>query len=238
MWPKTKLTYDPSRPVDVELWLTTFKACADILPLLTQEEQEKAQELTHLPRREEYITTRALQRHAISKATGQPPADLKFTKGPNHKPHHAQTAFNLSNCKGLVACAISLSELGLDIEPHDRGQQALEVATRVYTDHERKQLNALAPKAREEAAIELWTLKEAVMKASGKGFHLEPSSFELTVQQNEISATSETSDLGGNWFLTLSILKSGHALALATTMPNPNIRIHSFPIPYRLGLSS
>jgi len=238
MWPKTQLSYDPNRPTDVDLWLSRTAMGSEILHLLSEDEQEKASQLTLQSRREEYITTRAIQRHALARFTGLSPQELAFEKGPYNKPSHPLAAFNLSNCKGLVACAIAKSELGLDIEPHDRGHQAYEVASRVYTDREREDLALLATPERNKAAIELWTLKEAVMKASGMGFQLDPQSFELSQENGELKATSQTTDLGGNWHLTLTILASGHAMSLATSMPRPNIRIHHFPTPYRLGLNS
>ncbi len=73
--------------------------------------------------------------------------------------------FNISHSDGLVCCAFSKSEVGLDIEkpkPFSTG-----VLNRVLCESEK----AVLEKAenREEAFIRFWTLKEAYLKHSGDG---------------------------------------------------------------------
>src|SRR5262249_53174851 len=70
-------------------------------------------------------------------------------------------------------------ELGLDTEPLDRADQILDVAESVFTPFERDALARLRPPDRRLRAVQLWTLKEAYMKARGMGFSVPVQSFEI-----------------------------------------------------------
>ena len=87
--------------------------------------------------------------------------------------------FNISHSGDYVILAISDCELGADIEkiaPYNP-----KVANRCFTANEKEWLNQSPC---DERFYQLWTGKEAVMKATGKGFSMNPQSFELLPIQN------------------------------------------------------
>ncbi len=182
-------------------------------------------------RRAEYATARALQRCAISEATGIAADKLHFTKGAHGKPTHASAQFNITHCTGLVACAVSHdAPIGIDAEPLTRGNQVIEVMKRVFTPKECADLNALPIAQKQRAAIELWTLKEAVMKECGKGMTLEPSSFGVGVHAEKLTLK----DPGLN--LSLYHLGKAHALAICTKASGSlNIQTRWFQTPFDLS---
>lgn len=119
----------------------------------------------------------ALLRHALAVAAGGTPAGWRFERGPWGKPRLAAgqegPVFNLTHTPGLVACALAAAgDLGVDAE-HDRdGAAPLDLAPRVFLPAEQALLaGAAAPAA---TFFALWTLKEAVMKATGLGAGLAP----------------------------------------------------------------
>lgn len=242
MWPQFDLQppQGAAQP-DVILWLSEHAphiAEADFTRDLVAAEMERITNLTLAKVRQEFATARALQRHAVAQATGIAPCDLVFTKGSLGKPLHTNCFFNITHCKGLVALAIARSELGIDAEPLDRGPQVLPLAARVFTPTERRSIFALPLHERAGAALELWTLKEAVMKASGRGLTLEPAAFELERRGTEIIPVSQSEDLTGPWRTFLIHLDGEHALALClheSLGPTPSVAIKRFPTPYRLG---
>ncbi|WP_116125397.1 4'-phosphopantetheinyl transferase family protein [Lewinella sp. IMCC34183] len=88
-------------------------------------------------------------------------------------PGLAQFDFNISHTEGLVACAAARAcgRVGVDVERV--GEIDLREFRRVFTPEEYTYLTGLE-NPREEF-YRFWTRKEAVMKADGRGFYLDPS---------------------------------------------------------------
>lgn len=235
MWPISKLVHNPTRPPDVTLWLSRVDTTRDQNSFLTQlndEERQRFDTMSLPKRRAEYATARAMQRHSVSEATGIAADRLNFTKGAQGKPAHAAIEFNVTHCTGLVACAVShQNPIGIDAEPLSRGDQVIEVMKRVFTPSECASLNALPLAQKQRAAIALWTLKEAVMKECGKGMSLEPASFGVSIQNDELLLKDP------NLNLSLYHLGQAHALAICIAAPGPlNIETRWFETPFDLSL--
>lgn len=81
--------------------------------------------------------------------------------------------FNLSHSGEYVLLAVSSCNVGADIEQH--GRMTEKVARRVFTPAELKWLE----QEPEERFTVLWTLKEAVTKALGRGLYLPFGAFEV-----------------------------------------------------------
>lgn len=157
-----------------------------------------------------------LLRLALSEATGRPAHAWRFRRGDNAKPALAPgfdgPAFNLTHTPGLAACALAWhGAVGIDAE-HDRGGVApLEVAPSVFTPAERDQLARLSGRAQAQGFFDLWTLKEATMKALGLGFALEPRSLHARPSPPAVTGAAVTGDWG---FATLQPSEA-HRLAVA-----------------------
>jgi 4'-phosphopantetheinyl transferase len=124
--------------------------------------------------RRDYAAAHALLRTALSRHADTGPADWRFGRSPGGKPHvdapHAPS-FNLSHTHGVVACAVAFDlPLGVDVERIDRRMSAAAidaVARRCFSHGE---VRALGRAVRADARFcELWTLKEAFIKATGAG---------------------------------------------------------------------
>ena len=78
--------------------------------------------------------------------------------------------FNLSHASGIVSCAIAAdAAVGIDVERSDLAFDCSPIASRYFSDDEMAQLNRCAPQDRSARFVELWTLKEAYLKATGQG---------------------------------------------------------------------
>ena len=76
--------------------------------------------------------------------------------------------FNLAHTDGLVAMAVCRhARVGVDVEK--LGRAPLAVAERYFSAAEVAQLRALPPEAQPRRFVQLWTLKEAYLKAIGTG---------------------------------------------------------------------
>ena len=145
------------------------------LQLLSSKERQQHQELIREPDRQLYLLSHSMLRIALSHRTARPVAEWVFEQEPAGKPHIADDTpgnpeFSLSHTAGLTVCALSQDgSVGVDVEPIVRGADVLEIASTKFTDPERRYLEGLPGRKREEAAVWMWTAKEATLKATGQG---------------------------------------------------------------------
>ena len=120
------------------------------------------------PREREYLTSRWLIRQAIGKSANLPPHQCRPVAGrPTASGRPDGWQLSLSHSHGLSACATRASSpIGLDLEPCQRHPQWQKVARRWFTAVEQEWL------FREDdpnAFLKVWTMKEAWLKATGRG---------------------------------------------------------------------
>ncbi|CAN0926596.1 4'-phosphopantetheinyl transferase Sfp [Linum grandiflorum] len=86
--------------------------------------------------------------------------------------------FNISHTCSLVACGVAVnSSIGIDVEEKQRRTKhsILAFAKRYFSAHEFEHLDAIPDlELQQQEFIKLWTLKEAYVKALGKGFSAAP----------------------------------------------------------------
>lgn len=105
--------------------------------------------------------------------------------GAHGKPALATAAlsFNLSHSGDAAAVALARGiEVGIDLETMSRPRPHARLARRFFCPSEARALAAVAPQDRETAFLRLWTAKESVLKALGRGlaFGLDRLEFDLT----------------------------------------------------------
>ena len=148
------------------------EACAAIL---NEEERARVARFKFERHRQESLATRALVRTALSRHRAVAPGDWKFKLNPQGKPEtdpECGLSFNLSNSLGLVVCLVAEgmdSRVGVDVEPHDRAKQIMELVPKVFSPVEQTQLAALPDGEKADRVLSLWTLKESYIKARGLG---------------------------------------------------------------------
>lgn len=101
-------------------------------------------------------------------------------KGEHGKPYlkrFPQICFNISHSNGIAVCAISQSEVGIDVERIGTFRSA--VARRVLTEKEIEFLETLAEHERGEMFYRFWTLKESYLKLDGSGLARDPREVEF-----------------------------------------------------------
>lgn len=119
--------------------------------------------------------------------------------------------FNISHAHDWVVCVYSDSgEVGIDIE-HIIPINIIEYQNMMTHDEYQRARNDP-----QFDFFQLWTLKEAIMKAQGQGFYLSPTSFELPSpfyndKTVEINHT--------NWFVFSQSFANDYRLALASLYP-------------------
>ena len=152
--------------------------------LLDGAEHERAGRFVFEAGRVEYIAAHALSRMALAAHLGADPRAFGFVVGEFGKPSvlldgaSAPVSFNLSHTAGMVAVAVGSPgmALGVDVENGSR-EVDLSIADSYFARPEVDWLMALPVSERQGGFMTLWTLKEAFIKATGKGLSQELDSF-------------------------------------------------------------
>jgi 4'-phosphopantetheinyl transferase len=123
-----------------------------------------------------FVSAHALLRHALSLYEDVPAGAWAFAQNEFGKPRLADRhrgidiGFNLAHTHGLVACVVCRgTDVGIDVESMNPRIHSLDLATRYFSPTEVSGLQACAEHDRAARFIELWTLKEAYVKAIGTG---------------------------------------------------------------------
>jgi 4'-phosphopantetheinyl transferase len=148
---------------------------AAAVALLSTLERERQARFGFARDRREYAVAHALLRVGLGAALGVPARDVELTADARGRPLVARSrsrpippAFSLSHCHGVVACAVALEgEVGIDVERIDAAPALGRVASEYFTPAECADLETCDAEARLHRFYALWTLKEALFKASG-----------------------------------------------------------------------
>lgn len=143
--------------------------------LLTDRERARLDHFRFDRDRDVALASRALERRALSAcAPGIAPADWRFEADGSGRPQliapRATLAWNVANTVGLVVCAVTRAPraIGVDVEPA-RADAPPEVVDSHFASAERAGLRALPIADQPRRFVELWTLKEAYLKARSLG---------------------------------------------------------------------
>lgn len=133
-----------------------------------------------------FLVSRALLRWALSHYLDAPAHTWRFETGPHGRPRLLEPrglGHNLSHTQGAVAIAVSGSDrLGIDVEL-TAVAPPVHLASRCFAEAEWRGLSSLAAGAAQRRFIELWTLKEAFVKATGFGLHLPLNGFSFDIRE-------------------------------------------------------
>jgi len=135
----------------------------------------------------DYAAAHALLRATLSRYGDRAPERWRFDKTANGKPFLVDqgagcASFSLSHTHGMVACAVTQdADVGVDVECIDRAVDAGEIAARFFAPTEADLLARLDADARRDRFFDLWTLKEAFVKALGVGLSMSLASLAFTI---------------------------------------------------------
>ncbi|KAE8673031.1 hypothetical protein F3Y22_tig00111817pilonHSYRG00004 [Hibiscus syriacus] len=192
------------------------------------------------------LLARALVRTTIARYqtnSQMNPRSLKFRKNLYGKPEvewrdednfsPLPLQFNLSHTSTMIACGVTVNvPIGIDIEEKQRRTKnnLIAFAQRYFSAYEVKVLTTISdPEVQRQEFIKLWTLKEAYVKALGKGFSAVPfKTFTIRFRETTLrnfhppgSSVSEASDIivesfddptnpTNNWQFTLLEVAGSH----------------------------
>jgi 4'-phosphopantetheinyl transferase len=170
----------------------------------------------------DYAAAHALLRTALSRNTDRRPDSWQFDKTSRGKPLLIDDAgngasFSLSHTHGMVACAVTADvEIGVDVESIAREVNVLDLAARFFSPAEAQMLARLDPTSRRGRFFDLWTLKEAVLKAIGIGLSESLAAWTFSIDATGGVALEPTADVERDaWKFGLFIPDPRYRLAVA-----------------------
>jgi len=160
---------------EVQVWVgdldVTEARYTDLSKTLSREERQRAETLAPaLARR--FAVARGILRSLLSGFTGIPADRLRFEYGSNGKPWLVDhdISFNVSHSAELGLFAFAPDRpVGVDVENERPVRRLLDVAQRFLSEDEIRSLAATPPAERDSAFLKSWVVKEARLKAEGKG---------------------------------------------------------------------
>ena len=207
-----------------------------MLALLSPEERAKADRFAFAHDRDCYVAAHALLRATLSDFFTCAPQDWTFVINAWGKPRveasdaSARLCFNLSHTRGWVAVAVALDrEVGVDVERIAPARADEEVARQLFAPAEFAAFQEEPQAGRAEAFFDVWTLKEAYIKAVGLGVALPLKDFAFTRDPLRISFAATLDDTPSRWIFRRFPPSPDIAMALAArrghgTEPLINLR--------------
>ena len=211
----------------------------DALGVLSESERTRAGRFVSQEDQQSYVFAHALLRRTLSEMDDSvAPAAWTFDSEPHGKPmlaHHGtrgRIAFNLTHTRGVVACACaSGGSVGIDVEAIDRRTDYMELATGYFAPAEIADLRNATEPDRPARFIELWTLKEAYVKAVGRGLGLDLQTFAFLRDDAGLLHFTPPSGDSGRWTFALFALDARYRMALAATSGGRRFKVTASP-PY------
>ncbi|MDO8607597.1 MAG: 4'-phosphopantetheinyl transferase superfamily protein [Phaeospirillum sp.] len=172
----------------IACWLAPLalgeEARAAALALLSPDETARANRFRSERDRWRFVAARASLRVLLGQAVGREPGRLGFILGPGGKPEldGFPIRFNLSHSGDWAAIAFSSGgEVGVDIEEVHFLDDLDGMISTSCSPREAAALAEIPPSERLEAFFQVWTRKEAYLKALGTGLAKPLESFSVTV---------------------------------------------------------
>ncbi len=188
---------------------------------LAETEKERAERYRFVTVRQRFTIAHGMVREVLGCYLHLPPAEVEIAKLPSGKPVVAGKSinFNFSHSEDLLLLAVSKKhELGIDAEWIKPGFDHAAVSEHFFAPNERQWLQSLAPEVRGKAFFQLWTCKEAVLKAAGSGLQRNLEEVKIEFQAGEELARCKLDwgpELEDTWAVKTFIPEAGYAAALA-----------------------
>jgi 4'-phosphopantetheinyl transferase len=223
----------PLAPSDIHLWRIDLDSppaasVAQARTLLTPEEILRADRFVRPEHQARFALVRGTLRQVLGHYTGTDPKTIALAENEFGKPslkEFPSIKFNVSHTDPVALIGVNLEhEIGVDVEstqPRDAWQK---IVKRYFTEDEISQLFALDEAEGLTGFYRLWTLKEAYMKARGRGLSWGLDKFSMRgADGQECGVDWDLNDeaAADKWVLELVDVGSGATGALATRYAEP-----------------
>ena len=176
------------QPHKLDLWQYSLKEETSSTNLfLNDEELQRANRYYFKHHQRRFTNARNMLRIILGRYLNQNPATICFNENKYGKPelkNNTTLKFNLSHSEDLALVAITMhTEVGVDVEyfsdrPYDG------IAKNMFSDAEIINFNQITPEHKQAAFYNVWSQKEALIKACGLGLSYPTQQFSVPVLSN------------------------------------------------------
>lgn len=221
----------------IDVWQTSLSlfeqnnALSELETLLTASDKQQISMLKRAPERKVKTVSRAFLRAVLAKYTGLQPTEIEFRQGLHGKPEIAnagyQLEFNLSHSDNVLACVICKDKpVGIDIERIRFKRNLKALVKSLFSESEYDEFEALSELKQEQYFYDRWTLKESLIKATGKGLTTKLSNVSFS-QNDPVSSFCidglKLTKVSGHFFSWLWPISKQHRLAV-TLLDDKNVK--------------
>lgn len=182
--------------------------------------------------RRSYLVAHGLTRAALSHYEDRPPESWRFVTNEHGRPEPhpelgSRLRFNISHTDGAVACAVAIDrDIGVDVERAPSASAVDELAAHAFSSSERKELAELADDAQVGRFLQLWTVKEAYIKARGLGLTIPLDAFSISIGEPiTIRFGSPIQDEPEGWQLEQLWVSADRSLAVAIPRSDADLEV-------------
>ena len=205
----------------IDIWVIEFNQinyyqALAVKYLLSELESRKQNSFTFEKDQTRYLISHIALRFILSKYLNTSPKLIEYQFNSSGKPSIVCCSgvhFNLSHSGKLACIGISSTEIGIDIEYVTKNFNHLEIANDYFSQEELNLINSQRDNAnRSKMFFKIWTIKEALLKATGTGLTADLPTINLKDNQWLCSNKIEYS----NWQIKeLELLQEGYIASLA-----------------------
>ncbi|MGL5832081.1 MAG: 4'-phosphopantetheinyl transferase family protein [Waterburya sp.] len=180
------------RDSQVHLWRANLdlspSEIEELTTLLSTDEIARANKFHFVQHKSRFIAARGILRQLLGNYLKVSPCSLTFTysdRGKPQLPHNSLLQFNLSHSQNYGLFGFTLNHLiGVDLEYQRVMPDALNIAQRFFSVREFKMLAEVPQEQQSKLFFQLWTAKEAYLKAIGTGLSGSLASIEISFDEN------------------------------------------------------
>lgn len=195
--------------------LATFWVC------LSANEQAQAIRYHSKLLTDRYIISHGILRYILSYYIKQSPKSLEFITNKYGKPSlkGSNIKFNMSHSHNIVCYIIAFNnKVGIDIEVNDNNLDIMELSKLVLTTKENMLLESLEYDEQRKTFYDLWTKKEALVKAIGEGLSYPINTIEALsmASGDKVTLTSINNSVSQELYTYTLELELNYSAAIAT----------------------
>ena len=195
--------------------------------LLSPNEIARADRFRFPLHKKRFIVARGILRQLLGSYLNISPDSLIFQYGDRGKPLLTESSgnnslqFNISHSQEYALYGFIYHQpIGVDLEYVREMPDALKIAQRFFSANEYNSIQAIAPEKQQQAFFQLWTAKEAYLKAIGTGLSGSLASVDIAIALSQVQFPHLLSIAGDhtqviNWSLYGCIPQPDYVAAIA-----------------------
>jgi 4'-phosphopantetheinyl transferase len=202
----------------------------ELLPLLTQAELVKCGRFRQKHDSDRFIISRSAIKLIMGRYLKRKPALIEIETGENKKPYIKDSPlfYNLSHSGDWIILAVSDSAIGIDTEMVNNSFDFSDVINEYFSPAE---FSFITEENSAERFFMLWTRKEALTKATGKG--LDDDLKFIPSLDNEHYLKGNILSSKNNWAIFSFILAENYLASVAVNIETGNIRFWETDLFYK-----